>query len=66
MRHLLGQQAECDRAGKVEPECDEEPTREQVTERRVALEDESDGYEQPEQAQRAAGREDVPVLHAAR
>src|SRR5260221_8593783 len=36
MRHLFGHQTERDRAGEVEPERDEEPSREQAAERRSA------------------------------
>jgi len=66
MRHLLGQQTDGDCAGEVESERDEEPRRKQAAERRAAHGGDGDRDEQAEQAQRAAGREDVPVLHARR
>ena len=66
MRHLLGQQTDGDCAGEVESERDEKPRREQAAERRAAHGGDGDRDEQAKQAQRTAGREDVPVLHARR
>ena len=64
MRYLLEQYIEGDRIGEVESECNEEPSREQAAGRRVAQAGDGDRDEQAEQAQRAPGRKDVPVLHA--
>ena len=68
VRHLLGQQAERNRAGEVEPERDEEPSGEEAAERRVARRrgDHRQREGQAEKPQSAPDREYVPILHATR